>query len=87
MNEKLLKPEIIKILQKLENKEKFLYFKVKDESSSTNADNSNGKSTNIDDKGINTDSKDADKGKDASIDNKDEDIYDSYGLYNTKEED
>ncbi|GES74015.1 hypothetical protein GLOIN_2v1877636 [Rhizophagus clarus] len=63
MNKKLLKPKLIKNLQKLENKEKFLCSEAEDEFSSTDADNSKlGKGTN-NDKGTNTDGKNADKGE------------------------
>ncbi|GBC08686.1 hypothetical protein RclHR1_08300002 [Rhizophagus clarus] len=74
INEKLLKPKIIKNLQKLENKEKFLYSETEDKSLSTDANNSKlGKGAN-DDKGINTDSKNADKGEAVNTDRNSEGI-------------
>ncbi|GES91271.1 hypothetical protein RCL_jg2389.t1 [Rhizophagus clarus] len=99
MNKKLLKPKIIKNLQKLENKEKFLYSEAEDESLSTNAGANDDKGTNTNgknadkDEGVNTDKNGEgantnSKGdKKVSIDNKGEGIYDSDRSYNTKEED
>ncbi|GET00128.1 hypothetical protein GLOIN_2v1482020 [Rhizophagus clarus] len=73
MNEKLLKPKIIKNLQKLENKEKFLCFEAEDESSSTDADNSKlGKSANNNKGTNNTDGKNADNGEGVNADRNDE---------------
>ncbi|GET01719.1 hypothetical protein RCL_jg7578.t1 [Rhizophagus clarus] len=87
------------------SKEKFLCSETESESSSTNANNSKLSKGANDDKGTNTDGKNADKGEGintdskgkgantnnkggekASIDNKGESIYDSYGSYNTDEE-
>ncbi|GBB89994.1 hypothetical protein RclHR1_16860006 [Rhizophagus clarus] len=64
MNKKLLKPKIIKNLQKLENKEKFLCSENEDEPSSTDADNSKlGKGANDDKSTNDTDGKNADNGE------------------------
>ncbi|GES84266.1 hypothetical protein GLOIN_2v1735248 [Rhizophagus clarus] len=54
--------------QKLENKEKFLYSEAKDKSSSTDADNSKLDKGANDDKGTNTNGKNADKGEDVNTD-------------------
>ncbi|GBB95301.1 hypothetical protein RclHR1_25080001 [Rhizophagus clarus] len=69
INEKLLKLKIIKNLQKLKNKKKFLCSVAEDEFLSTDADNSKlGKDAN-DDKGINNiDGKNADNGKGVDTD-------------------
>ncbi|GET03907.1 hypothetical protein GLOIN_2v1591384 [Rhizophagus clarus] len=60
--------------QKLENKEKFLCFKTKDKSSSTDADNSKLDKGANDNKGTNTNGKNADKGEGDNTDSKGEGI-------------
>ncbi|GET03908.1 hypothetical protein RCL_jg940.t1 [Rhizophagus clarus] len=62
------------MLQKLENKEKFLCFKTKDKSSSTDADNSKLDKGANDNKGTNTNGKNADKGEGDNTDSKGEGI-------------